>query len=94
MIFHSKDVAQILATMVVKTPARERHARPLTTLRNSEDKLDKDAIAEVWADVLLICEGEKIQLFGAGRGITQDGAGRESPSRLSAPSTRPSARRW
>ena len=30
------DVAEILEPMGSKLPARERHARPLTTLRNGE----------------------------------------------------------
>ncbi len=41
-------------------------ARPmlLTALRNGEDKLDREAIVEVWADVLRVCEDRKIQTKG------------------------------
>ena len=36
----------------------------LTALRNGEDKLDREAIVEVWADVLRVCEDRKIQTKG------------------------------
>ncbi len=55
------EVVEILGPIGPKIPGREAHARPLTTLRNSEDKLEKDAIAEVWEDVLRTCEIKKIQ---------------------------------
>ena len=37
-------VCEILTPIGGKIPAREAHARPLTALRNGEDKLDSDAI--------------------------------------------------
>ena len=36
-------VCEILTPIGSKTPTRESHARPLTALRNGEDKLDKGA---------------------------------------------------
>ncbi len=57
-------VAEVWETKVPKIPARERHARPLTALRNGEGKLDKDAIIEVWNDVLVTSGEAWARVFG------------------------------